>query len=423
MDIRNEKLRAIAFEGNFGLEREALRIVGNGRFASTSHPFPGYSQIVRDFCENQTEINTQVHASPESALCELMEIDAEVRGTLAALPEREWLWPFSNPPPIADDSEIKPAMFEGVLVGKSAYRAYLATKYGKRKMALCGIHLNFSFGEDLVATAAEVGGTTDITAFRNCMYLNVSERLLEWGWVVVPMTAASPILDASFLVSGNSGDVEVGMASFRCSELGYWNHFTPVLDFSGVHAYADSIMKYINDGLIASPGELYYPIRLKPLGPNRLGSLVAGGIDHLELRCIDLNPFEGGLVDLRDIRFVQLLVLWCAAQPSSTLSPRDQVQSVMNYKNAARYDLESAEIVLRDGRHGSVRRASLLVLDMLSEFYSGFPKWVDDVLSFERGKLEDVENRPASKVKKTFADTFAEKGLAWAKDGRRWNDV
>ena len=266
-----------------------------------------------------------------------------------------------------------------------------------------------------VRDAPRAEGAADGSAFRDGLYLRVAEQLLSWGWVIVPLTAASPLLDATFLHNGSSGDADAGMASVRCSELGYWNFFTPVLDFSSVGAYAESISRLVQDGLIAAPSELYYPIRLKPRGPNRLAELASKGVDHLEVRCLDLNPFTGGLVDERDVVFIQLLILWCAGRPSPPLAARDQVQAVRNFKNAARYDLESAEILLPDGRHGTVRRAGLAVLDHLDGFYAGFPDWVQGVLSFERGKLEHPESRYAERVRRDFGGTFARKGLAFAR--------
>jgi glutamate--cysteine ligase len=96
-DVRLPELRPYAFEGNFGLERESLRVTEAGRMAQTPHPFPpDHPRIVRDFCENQTEINTGVHPTAEAAVAELKEIDATIRA--AILPRGERLWTNSNPP-------------------------------------------------------------------------------------------------------------------------------------------------------------------------------------------------------------------------------------------------------------------------------------------------------------------------------------
>ena len=358
-DIRNSAIRPYAFEGNFGLEREALRVTGAGRMAQTPHPFPSdHPRIVRDFCENQTEINTGVHPTAEAAVAELQEVDAAIRAAIA--PQGERLWTNSNPPPIMDESEVAPARFTGALAGKSKYRAYLAGKYGKRLMAYCGIHVNFSFGERLVSAAG---------VDRDELYLHVASQCIKWGWVIVALTAASP-----------AGQY----ASVRCSEKGYWNRFVPILDFSSVRAYAKSIARYVQDGLLIAPSELYYPVRLKPRGPNSLLSLVERGIDHIEIRCVDLNPLTGGLVDARDIEFVRLFLLWCAAQKREVLSVERQKESVAAFKAAARVDFDWTSV-------GEV-------LERMDEFFvgsAGWPPSVQRVLAFEAEKVYHPGNRYA----------------------------
>ena len=359
LDVRNPAIRPFAFEGNFGLEREALRVTEDGRMAQTPHPFPpDHPRIVRDFCENQTEINTSVHPTAEAAVAELQEVDAAIRAAIA--PQGERLWTNSNPPPIVDESEVAPARFTGALAGKSKYRAYLAGKYGKRLMAYCGIHVNFSFAERLVSAAG---------VDRDEFYLHVASQCIKWGWVIVALTAASP-----------AGQY----ASVRCSEKGYWNRFVPILDFSSVRTYAKSIARYVQDGLLIAPSELYYPVRLKPRGPNSLLSLVERGIDHIEIRCVDLNPLTGGLVDARDIEFVRLFLLWCAAQKREALSVEKQKESVAAFKAAARIDFDWTSV-------GEV-------LERMDEFFAGSAGWppsVQRVLAFEAEKVYHPGNRYA----------------------------
>jgi glutamate--cysteine ligase len=53
--------------GNVGLEKEGLRVTRDGFMAQTRDPFIGNPNIVKDFSENQTEINTDVAPSAEEA--------------------------------------------------------------------------------------------------------------------------------------------------------------------------------------------------------------------------------------------------------------------------------------------------------------------------------------------------------------------
>lgn len=78
----------------------------------------------------------------------------------------------------------------------------------------------------------------------------------------------------------------------------------------------NSIEKYVKNGLLKAPSELYYPIRLKPAGENNLISLRKNGINHIELRMFDLNPLTGAGIDARDVKFAQLLMVWLATMPS-----------------------------------------------------------------------------------------------------------
>ena len=359
LDTRHPELRPYALEGNFGLEREALRVTATGRMAQTPHPFPpDHPRIVRDFCENQTEINTGVQATAKAAVEELKEIDAALRAVIAQ--QGECLWPNSNPPPGLAEYEVVPAKFDGPLAGKSVYREYLAAKYGKQLMAYCGIHVNFSFGTRLVEEAR---------VKRDELYLHVAAQCVKWGWAIVALTAASP---------------RTSYASVRCSEIGYWNKFVPVLDFSSVRAYAKSVARYVQDGQLIAPSELYYPIRLKPRGPNSLLSLVENGIDHIEVRCVDLNPMTGGLVDVRDVEFIHLFFLWCAAQERETLTAERQMESVAAFKAAARLDFDWTPV-------GEL-------LERMDEFFScsaGWPSQVQRVLAFEAEKAYCPEKRYA----------------------------
>ena len=65
--IENDIVRSLLLRGNFGLEKESLRITRDGNFALSLHPFPDNKNIVYDFCENQTEINTD--AAPSDSHC------------------------------------------------------------------------------------------------------------------------------------------------------------------------------------------------------------------------------------------------------------------------------------------------------------------------------------------------------------------
>ena len=431
LHIENEFIKKHILDGNFGLEKESLRIFEDGTFAHRLHPFPKDRHIVKDFCENQTEINTSVHASIEETLEELEFHNQRICQKLWSLPEKEYLWPFSNPPYIENERDIPVAVFEGREVSKTAYRDYLSHKYGRYKMTFSGIHVNFSFSEELLRAdfteeqkRARTGGKkkpleneSDYLEYKNSLYLRLAEQMAACGWILVAVTAASPILDSSFLEKGvYDRDIFTGMASVRCSEMGYWNEFAPIFDYSSVKAYADSIQKYVDNVLLKAPSELYYPIRLKPRGENSLEVLRRHGVDHIELRMFDLNPLVEAGVEAKDIRFAQLLMVWLASAPTVPLTQRDQIQAVQNFKNAAHYDLKTVGILNQDNDSMSAAEAALAIIRRMKEFYGKIGLPVQEILEFEYEKFADARNRYAWKIREQFKDGYVNKTLELIKE-------
>ena len=469
LHIEDEQVRLHLLQGNFGLEKESLRVTGEGRMAHTPHPFPGDKYIVRDFCENQTEINTGVHQSAAGAVEELRFHHQRIIDTLQALPEKEYLWPSSNPPYIRDEEDIPIAQFTGAQAAKTDYRNYLSDKYGRYKMTFSGIHVNYSFSDDLLRAdwaAAQRAGTSitaaasgpetttsaptpeDFASHRSRLYLDLAQALVSCGWILTAVTAASPVLGSSYFEKGGIAgvdapvithrDVFTGMASVRSSELGYWNAFAPIFDYRNERTYADSIEMYVRRGFIQAASELYYPIRLKPPGENTLENLRRGGVNHIELRMFDLNPLDPAGLDKRDVIFAQLLIIYLACTPHRPLTDGDQVQAVQNYKNAARYDLKTVKIVTPEGESVPAADEAARLLDAMRTFFRALPEGkpfhapcpdfpeggnegmstidkIEEILDFEYGKIVHPAKRYAWQIRAGLRASHAEDMLALAK--------
>lgn len=282
-------------------------------------------------------------------------------------------------------------------------------------MTFSGIHVNFSFSEPLLRRSFRLYGGGSFQDYKNKLYLELAGSLAVYGWILTAVTAASPLLDSSFVEKGVCGDdVFMGLASVRCSELGYWNDFTPVLDYQSIEAYADSIEQYVRQGLLKAPSELYYPIRLKPVGENNLKNLRENGVNHIELRMFDLNPLRAEGLEVKDVLFAQLLMVWLICRPVEELSVRHQVHAVQNFKNAAHYDLKTVKIVLPHGRICSVAQAAINIIDEMKNFFKKIRVDVQEILDFQYRKFEDANNRYAWKIRKQFQGGFVKKGMELA---------
>lgn len=415
LHVNNQKVRKLLFTGKFGLEKESLRVLRDGSFSHTPHPFPDDEHIVRDFCENQTEINTSVFPTAEGASEDLLKHTARIQEKISVMPEPELLWPFSNPSFIKNEEDIPVARFEGGRASKTDYREYLSGRYGRYKMTLCGIHVNYSFSDELLEADFEESGESDFRRYRDSLYLDVAEKAAVLGWVITALTAASPVSDGSFVEKGVRGRTSfVGMSSIRCSELGYWNFFAPVFDYTDINTYAASIQRYVDEKILKAPTELYYPVRLKPAGRNILSKLCENGADHIEFRMVDLNPLELSGINILDLKFIQLFLVWLAGTPARRTDENEQILAVQNFKNAAHYDLKTVRIITPSGSSFTADRAGLDIIDSMREFYKGFPDEVREVLDFEAVKFIDPDRRYSWIIRKKYGDDFLEKGLELA---------
>lgn len=390
-DLKNID-RELLFCGGFGLERETLRVDSGGRLAQTPHPFGDDEHLSRDFCENQLEIITPVTHSPQEAVGALAELHRKAAAVLRE--KNEYLWAFSNPPFFADESEIPIARFSGSLHNKQLYRQYLAKKYGKRKMLFSGIHLNFSFSDELVQALCR-----ELDTDRNGLYLRLAARLVQHSWLIVLLTAASSAGEESFM------EDMADYASPRCGKDGYWNDFTPVLEFGSLLGHCSSIQDYVNDGQLVSASELYYPVRLKPRGENSLEALLEGGVDHIELRMYDLDPLAPYGIFPEDVSFAQLLMLYLLSLDTPLPDKVEQIRSIGKMKLAARYD-----------RPDELKREAAAVLDEMEQLFSALGTDEEKLAVIRRQKQKLANGQSyAELVRRTYGADFTRLGLERSK--------
>ena len=397
-DIGNEKIREYVTYAEFGIERESLRVSSDGSLAQTPHPFESHKNIDRDFCENQIEFISDVFNKPEQVNEQLLSLQKLVNSKLKE--NDEFLWYFSNPPKISGEDEIPVAEYTGSLRNKSVYRQYLAKKYGKIKMLFSGIHLNFSFTQELVKAAFEQSPYNNFTDFKNDFYLKLAARLTKYAWLVVYLTAASPVSDYT---TGTESNI---YSSIRCSERGYWNHFTPILDYSDLQSYTGSIRKYIDDGNLRSVSELYYPVRIKPRGTNSLEALEKNGVNHLELRVIDVNPLTPTGIFTEDIHFIHLLMLYLVSLPERGFTGMEQIKAINDIKTAAVF-----------GNDDIKHRAEKALDDIKSFALKNFPEY-GDVVEYQIKKTQS-ENSYAEIISRRFSNDYMNKGIALAREYQR----
>lgn len=385
------------FEGEFGLERETLRVTSDGKLSQTNHPFCDDGYFERDFCENQLELITPVTKSPDELMALVAKLDNSAKKLL--LSQDEYLWMYSNPPRIDGEDEIQIAKYAGDKSYKHDYRIKLESRYGKRLMLYSGVHLNISFSERYLRSVCD---ETDFDAFKTNMYFRLFKQASRFSFIPVLLTASSPVYDKSLDKDNLCGASFDGYASRRNGEAGYWNKFIPILDYGDVKSYITTVQDYIDKGFLFSESELYMPVRLKPRGINSLDALKRNGANHIELRMFDVNPLSPVGFFKEDIEFTHYFLLYLMSFDDFDFTPDMQKTVLQKHKNASLYT-PPKEIVAE----------TLEFLSGMERYFKNFD-FVRENIAYQKDKLLNG-NRYCVAVYNRYHENYHEKMLHFIK--------
>lgn len=315
--IRKSFSPAELLTGEYGIEREGLRVHADGSLALTPHPVIFGNKLsnpyfTTDFSESQTEIITAIYTEVDRAYEVLLGMVNVVENEIG--PE-EYFWPQSMPCDVPGDEEIPIAHYEGPGADQAMnYRRGLIKRYGGKRQMISGIHLNYSFAPAFIDKAHRLFGQGESRReFSDALYLKLVRNYLRYRWLVIYLTGATSCLHSSYLpectsqmeqVDGESYVLEA-CTSFRNSGCGYKNERPLYASYASVADYCQDIEAFVADGLISEAKEHYAQIRLKAQDvSDPLTSLKKDGIKYVEIRTVDLNPFDPAGVAKVDLDFM-----------------------------------------------------------------------------------------------------------------------
>ena len=307
--------------GNYGIEREMLRIDKDGNLSFNPHPriFGDKNKnpyITTDFSESQIEVITPTFKD----LKELYQFTNALYDIVATEIGDEYLWPQSMPCAISKNKKIPIADFGTEDKDATIYREKLLEKYGGKKQLISGIHFNFSFTEDFLRKIYNISNTNvSYKEFKNTVYLKISRSYIKYNWLLIYILGGTAAVHKSYVcdcfknlkqLSKDSFSND-GALSYRNGECGYKNKIDLFPSYDSVDDYIGSIQSFIDDKIIDTYKELYSPVRLKAKdNTNLFESLMNDGINYIEYRSIDINPLEKGGIALNDLYFLQIFILF-----------------------------------------------------------------------------------------------------------------
>ena len=368
--LGDEKVRPLLQRIQRGIEKEGLRTTPTGKLAITPHPIGlgsalSNSWLTTDFSESLLEFITPVFESISETLAYL-----DTAHTLAYQQiKNEIIWGASMPCVLPADNEIPIAQYgsSNIAKMKTVYRRGLGHRYGRAMQTVAGIHYNFSLPESFWRSAFEqdkYNGQTQhkyLQHYIDQRYFDLIRNFRRHYWLLIYLFGAAPCADASFvqdrnhdLQSLNHHDVFKPYAtSLRMGNLGYqssaqnalyvcYNSLqsyaetiskalrTPYPDYEKFSATANGAHQQLSSSLLQIENEFYSAIRPKQVarsGETPIKALTQRGVEYIEIRCLDINPFSPTGIDDKTIRFLDAFLLFCLCADSQ-LSDPDEYESI-----------------------------------------------------------------------------------------------
>ena len=392
---------------NRGIEKESLRVSSKGEISKLPHPSKLGSAltnpyITTDFSESLLELITPTFNSAKECLDFLKELHVFVYNNI----EDEFLWPFSMPCPIASNEEIPIGNYGNSNLGmmKTIYRRGLANRYGSMMQAIAGIHYNFSFSDKFLDVLAHQSNQ-EIQSFKNETYLGMARNFKRFGWIYLLLFGSSTAVCKSYVVGKehdllelpSGGFYKPSATSLRMGDLGYISKAQDDLNISynNIEEYCTDLKNalvktykpyedigefieeervQLNTSVIQIENEYYSTIRPKrvcPSGERPINILRSEGIDYLELRCVDLNPYSSIGITEDQINFLDTLLIYCFVTDSPAIGLEESSRIQRNHEKVVNEG--RGEATLLETTNGSVllkeeANKLLLELETIAEF-------------------------------------------------------
>lgn len=399
--IKENSLGLDIKKGRFGIEKESLRVNENGELALTNHPkFFGDKiknpYITVDFSESQIEMITPTESSVEKAYDFLRNIHEIVATNL----KDEYLWSQSVPPILPSEELIPLGKFpQNKELEK--YREKLALKYGRKKQLLSGIHFNFSFDDEFLKELYELSKEkTSFKEFKNNIYLKISRNYFKYGWMIIYLLGASPVIHETYLqkcidkMKKFTEDTYYfeDLVSFRNGSCGYRNEKDFFVNYESVDKYVESLERLIEKESISSAKEYYSPIRLKTKNPKEiLLELKNSGIEYLEFRSIDLNPFSEIGIEKTDLEFLHLFILFLFLKDDESFEEKDYFRYLKNQEILAnKGNSDEFRLICCEDKNVSPKEYSIVILEEIERHLKAigaFTNKDEKVLQYQKNKV------------------------------------
>ncbi len=431
-----------------GIEKENLRATRSGSLALTPHPLAlgsalTHPHITTDYSEALLEFVTAARPDPREVLDEMTNIHRYVYSEL----DGEVLWNQSMPATLPAEADIPIGWYgtsnSGML--KHVYRKGLALRYGKAMQCIAGIHYNYSLAPEVWPLLAGPNATSSAQDLQSDGYIALIRNFSRYSWLLMYLFGASPALSEGFL-QGRPHELErlngdtlylPWATSLRMSDLGYQNKAQSGLKpcYTNLQSYLSNLYHAVNQPwaeyerigthqngewvqlsthILQIENEYYSSIRPKRVarrGERPLRALKERGVQYVEVRCMDINPFDPIGIDLPTCRFLDTFLLMCALDESPSLPQGGWcMESGQNFSRVVKEGRRPGLTLQHEGATLGLAEWGHALLDRMSICAAA----LDDAqghaehtaaLRIQREKLDDAAKTPSARLVAGMIDT------------------
>lgn len=431
-------------EKRLGIEKESLRVTPTGRLATTPHP-PAlgsaltHPYITTDYSEALIELVTPpAHESWEALQC-LVDLHQFVYANIGD----EMLWSTSMPCSVSRDEDVPLAWYGTSNVGKmkNVYRRGLGYRYGRLMQAISGVHFNFSVGASFWRELLGEARATDADEI-SARYFALLRNFRRYGWLTLYLFGASPALCRSFIGDNAAGLEEyegtlfgTHATSLRMSDVGYKNKVqsrleipvndlgeyiaglkrateTPYEAYERIGVVVDGEYRQLNANMLQIENEYYSLVRPKRVarsGEKPTHALARGGVEYVEVRALDVSPFDPAGVNQQQIRFLETMLVYCLLADSPPIDDQEQQRIDRNQLAVARFGRDPQLRLERSGRKVLLRdwAAELCehMLPIAGLFDSREKHCHTRAVEEQLAAVRDAERTPSARVLADMRDT------------------
>ncbi len=326
---------------------------------------------------------------------------------------------------------------------KHVYRRGLAERYGKTMQCIAGVHYNFSLPEDLWSVLDTQPGSAQDRRSRG--YIGLIRNFTRYSWLLMYLFGSAPALASDFLQGQDHQLEKLGdhtlylpyATSLRMSDLGYQNKAQSQLklcyndldtflgrlygavtqpwpEYQKIGTHRNGEWIQLNTNVLQIENEYYSSIRPKRATgrcERPITALAERGVQYVEVRCLDIDPYSPVGIDAATARFVDAFLLFCTASDSPFFPANGYCQrSADNFSVVVKEGRKPGLMLDREGQSIGLAQWGHELLDQIAPYAALYDSALGgtayaDALAAQRAKLDQPDATPSARLLADLKDS------------------